>query len=325
VSLEPEAGRRAPGAEQAAAVRATEARPEGFLSNEAVARLRAAAAWPDLGERYEIRSVAGRGGMNTIYIAHDRALDRDVAVKVIDVADRHGERVSRLSQEAHILARLDHPGIVPVHDTGTLADGRAFYVMKLVTGRRFDEAMTAVPAVADRLVLLGRVLDAVQFAHAHGIVHRDLKPENIMVGAFGEVLVMDWGVAQAGAAEADGVIVGTPGFMPPEQAAGTGVVDGRADIFALGAVLATILSDPVPPPLAAIARKAQAADPAARYQTVADLAGDLARFRDREPVTAYVETPGERLLRVYRRYELPILLVLAYMVMRITLLLWARI
>ena len=304
----------------------------GFLSDGAVARLRDAAAWPDLGERYEVRGVVGRGGMSTVFIARDRVLDRDVAVKVVDITDARGERRSRLSQEAHILARLDHPGIVPVHDAGTLPDGRAFYVMKLVTGRRFDEAAAAVPAVADRLALFARALEAVQFAHAHGIVHRDLKPENIMVGAFGEVLVMDWGVAQAetdvaaaATDPADRIVVGTPGFMPPEQAAGAPAVDARADIFALGAVLAGVLAEPAPRPLAAIARKAQAPDPAARYQTVAEMAADLVRFRDREPVSAYDESPGERLLRVYRRFELPILLVLAYMVMRVTLLLWARI
>jgi serine/threonine protein kinase len=297
-----------------------------WLSDGAVARLRDAAAWPDLGGRYEIRGVAGHGGMSTVYAARDRVLDRDVAVKVVDLVDRRGERVRRLSHEAHILARLDHPGIVPVHDAGLLPDGRAFYVMKLVTGRRFDAAVAAIPAMADRLALFGRVLDAVQFAHAHGVVHRDLKPENIMVGGYGEVLVMDWGVAQAAGGDgADQIVVGTPGFMPPEQAAGAALVDGRADVFALGAVLAAVLDDPAPPPLAAIARKAQSADPEARYQTVAEMAADLARFRDRERVSAYDESLGERLVRIYRRYELPILLVLAYMVMRITLLLWARV
>src|SRR5262245_40553180 len=181
-----------------------------WLSDAMVDRLRAAAAWPELGDRYAVSGVAGQGGMGTVYIAHDRVLDRDVAVKVLDVADRSGARASRILREAHILGRLDHPGIVPVHDAGTLADGRTFYVMKLVRGRRLDQVSapqgvisagsisdssisqsvnTSETSLSDRLAIFGRILDAVAFAHSHGIVHRDLKPENVMVGNFGEVYV----------------------------------------------------------------------------------------------------------------------------------------
>ena len=106
-----------------------------WLSDSTVDRLRAAASWPELDDRYTISGVAGQGGMGTVYVAHDRVLDREVAVKVLDVADRSGARASRILREAHILGRLDHPAIVPVHDAGTLADGRTFYVMKLVRGR----------------------------------------------------------------------------------------------------------------------------------------------------------------------------------------------
>src|SRR5512134_2593212 len=113
-----------------------------MISDRAIDRLREAAAWPELDARYTITGVAGRGGMGTVYVARDHVLDRDVAVKVLDVADRRGSRVARLQREAHILARLDHPGIVPVHDFGLLPDGRAFYVMKLVKGRRLDELVT---------------------------------------------------------------------------------------------------------------------------------------------------------------------------------------
>jgi serine/threonine protein kinase len=296
-----------------------------WLSDAMVERLRVAAAWPELDDRYSISGVAGQGGMGTVYVAHDRVLDRDVAVKVLDVADRSGARASRILREAHILGRLDHPAIVPVHDAGTLPDGRTFYVMKLVRGRRLDEALTKGTALADRLLLFGRVLDAVAFAHSLGIVHRDLKPENIMVGSFGEVYVMDWGVALTTAQPAPpDVIAGTPGFMAPEQEQ-SAAVDARADVYALGGVLQHLLLPSPPPALTAIVAKARQPDAAERYQTVGALAADLARFRNHQPVEAYSESIAERLLRVYRRFELPILLVFAYILMRAVLLIWGRI
>ena len=292
-----------------------------MISDRSLDRLRDAAAWPALDARYEISGVAGDGGMGTVYIARDRMLDRDVAVKVLDIADRKGSRAARLKREAHILARLDHPGIVPIHDAGTLDDGRAFYVMKLVKGRRMDDLMRDHPPPSSRLTMFSRILDAVAFAHAHGIVHRDLKPENIMVGGFGEVYVMDWGVAQDGT-DAEAAVVGTPGFMPPEQEHPGGVVDTRADIFALGALLAHLIGDNASAPLAAIARKARDASADRRYQSVEALAADLARFRNQDPVEAYRESALERIVRLYRRYELPILLIVAYIVMRFVLLVW---
>jgi serine/threonine protein kinase len=292
------------------------------ISDRAIDRLRAAAAWPELDSRYEISGVAGYGGMGTVYIARDRVLDRDVAVKVLGIADQKGSRAARLQRESHILARLDHPGIVPVHDAGTLADGRAFYVMKLVKGRRLDALIADRVPLAERLTVFGRILDAVAFAHAHGIVHRDLKPENVMVGGFGEVFVMDWGVAQDGGADAEAAVVGTPGFMPPEQEQALGAVDRRADIYALGAILAHLIGDDAPAPLRAIAAKAAQASADRRYASVEAMAADLARFRSQDPVEAYQESWSERAVRLYRRYELPILLVLAYIVMRFVLLAW---
>jgi len=291
------------------------------ISDRAIDRLRDAASWPELDARYEVTGVAGYGGMGTVYIARDHVLDRDVAVKVLDVADQKGSRAARLQREAHILAKLDHPGIVPVHDAGTLEDGRAFYVMKLVKGRRLDDLIRDRLPLANRLTVFGRILDAVAFAHAHGIVHRDLKPDNVMVGGFGEVYVMDWGVAQDGGADAEAAVVGTPGFMAPEQAA-AGDVDPRADIYALGILLALVGGEDAPPPLRAIAQKARHADAAGRYQKVEDLAADLARFRNQDPVDAYQESALERAIRLYRRYELPILLIVAYIVMRFVLLMW---
>jgi eukaryotic-like serine/threonine-protein kinase len=292
-----------------------------MISDRAIERLREAAARPELDPRYEITAVAGHGGMGTVYVARDRVLERDVAVKVLDVADLKGSRAARLGREAHILARLDHPGIVPVHDAGTLPDGRAFYVMKLVRGKRLDD-LPPDTTLAERLNVFGRILDAVAFAHAHDVVHRDLKPANVMVGAFGEVYVMDWGVAQDSFAEGEATVVGTPGYMPPEQEEPRQRVDERADIFALGAMLAHLAGDAAPPALRAIAEKARQPNAANRYRDVEALAADLARFRNQDPVEAYRESVAERAARLYRRYDLPILLLLAYVVMRFVLLIW---
>ena len=193
--------------------------------------------------------------------------------------------------------------------------------MKFVKGRAIDEA-AAEPALVDRLALFDRVLETVAFAHAHGIVHRDLKPSNVLVGEFGEVYVMDWGVAQSDfLPEAESVIVGTPGFMAPEQAM-EAAVDARADVYALGALLLAIAGTDPPRALAAIAARARAQNRADRYPDVLAFAADIHRFRRGLAPTAHRESVGERLLRLYRRYELPVLLVLAYILMRAALLLW---
>ena len=292
-----------------------------WLPDRTLAHLRDVAEWPDLSERYDVTQRLGRGGMGVVYAAHDRVLDRDVAIKVLDAPDPDAQLSQRLREEAKILGRLEHPGIVPVHDAGTLSDGRAFYVMKLVRGDRLDRALAPSASLGERLERFLRICDAVSFAHAQGIVHRDLKPENVMIGRFGEVLVMDWGVATVlGNGASDTAVVGTPGFMAPEQS--RGVADTRADVFALGAILTAMLATPVPRALRAIAARAQADNLDHRYGTVSDLSADVVRFRDGQRVEAYHESPAERLARVYRRHRLPILLVLAYMAMRIVLLVW---
>jgi serine/threonine protein kinase len=298
-----------------------------WLGDATVWHLRDVAEWPELGERYEVRGRLGRGGMGVVYAAHDRRLDREVAVKVLDAVDDAAEAAERLREEARILARLEHPGIVPVHDTGVLPDGRVYYVMKLVRGAPLDRALDPDRPLVERLDLFSRICDAVSFAHAQGIVHRDLKPSNVMLGQFGEVLVLDWGVAGViGRAAANEGVVGTPGFMPPEQSAGSAAsVDPRADVYALGVLLHGLLRAPVPRPLAAIAVKARAGRVEERYATVARLAADIARFRRGDPVEAYRESLWERARRLYRRYRVPILLVLAYMIVRVILLLWLRV
>src|SRR5216683_3592012 len=168
-----------------------------FLSDKAVDRLRQTANTPDVsGTRYQLLERVARGGMGTVYAALDEALERRVALKVLDVPVADDDFARRLNREARVLARLEHPGIVPVHDVGTLSDGRVFYTMKFVEGHRLDKHIESVASTPDRLRIFLRICDAVAFAHARGVLHRDLKPANIMVGPFGEVLVMDWGLAK---------------------------------------------------------------------------------------------------------------------------------
>jgi serine/threonine protein kinase len=307
------------------------------LSDATLRRLREAADAPDLSDtKYEIIERLGQGGMGTVYRARDRELRRDVALKVIRLPEASPDIAARMLREAHTLARLEHPGIVPIHDVGTLPDGRTFYAMKLVRGAPLD-ALPAGP-LAERFRIIQRLCEAVAFAHAHGVIHRDLKPQNVMVGPFGEVLVMDWGVAKVsdtvdslGTAGIDtdatpttghGVVLGTPGYMAPEQASGEpGLVDARADVYAIGAIIRDLVSSPaLPRPLRAIVAKAMAADPGQRYADVMSLARDVAAFAAGDPVSAYRENVLERGRRVAIRYQTPILLVVGYLLMRITLL-----
>src|SRR5207302_1822515 len=142
-------------------------------------RRRAAVREPDLSQtKYRLAGVAGSGGMGTVYIVEDTELRRRVALKVLDAPDAGVE--ARLRREAQVLARLEHPGIAPVHDIGGLPDGRVFYTMKWVQGERLDARLSRPVPLAERLRLFLRIADAVAFAHAQGVVHRDLKPENVM-------------------------------------------------------------------------------------------------------------------------------------------------
>src|SRR5882762_9603993 len=168
-----------------------------FLSDGAIERLRGSAGAPDLsGTRYRLLDRIARGGMGIVYTAQDEQLQRRVALKILEGSGANGDFANRLIREARVLAALEHPGIVPVHDVGTLADGRVFYAMKFVEGQRLDKYIESVASFPDRLRIFLRICDAVAFAHARSVLHRDLKPANIMVGPFGEVLVMDWGLAK---------------------------------------------------------------------------------------------------------------------------------
>ena len=252
--------------------------------------LRRVAALPDLaGTRYELEAEIGRGGMGVVYAARDRELNRRVALKVLD---------STLAGEAQLIARLEHPAIVPIYETGTLPDGRAFYAMKLVAGARLDHYLTAAPSLGERLRVIRRAGEALAFAHTRGVIHRDLKPQNVMVGEFGEVYVMDWGVE---------AVAGTPAFRAPDTR-----LDQRSDIYALGALLQFMLFSPAPPALRAIAAKAMRADPDARYADVPALLADLERFQEGLAVEAWSEPLWHRLRRFASRNAVLLWLLAAY-------------
>ncbi len=239
---------------------------------------------------YQAGDEIARGGMGSVMAARDTLLDREVALKVaLPRMLGSADAMRRFQQEARILARLDHPNIVPVHDLGVTDEGLPFYTMKRVRGRTLHQILGAIrdgdegvirdQPLSSLLTVFQKICDAVGYAHSQGIIHRDLKPENIMIGEFGEVLVMDWGLAKVsggqssvisdppshgyGATEQssvisdqysdpaagnsaltmEGAVMGTPQFMAPEQAEGrVEEQDERTDIFALGAILYSILT-----------------------------------------------------------------------------------
>ncbi len=230
---------------------------------------------PPIVPGYEIGAKLGEGGMGVVYRARERAFDRDVAIKLLKDKYRiESPGARRFLEEARVTAQLQHPAIPPVHHIGTLPDGRPFLAMKLIKGDTLADKLDADPAARLRLVpAFAQVCQALAYAHSRKVIHRDLKPQNVMVGAFGEVLVMDWGLAKvlndAPAAEATepgagagtevrtdrdpdlatqaGAVLGTPAYMAPEQAAGeVDNVDERADVFGLGAMLCAVLTGKPP-------------------------------------------------------------------------------
>ncbi len=287
---------------------------------------------------YDILSVLGEGGMGTVYLAHDPVLDRDVALKVLRPDVFSAEFAERLAEEAIVTGRLAHPGIVPVHQLGYDKTWGPWYTMKLVQGRPLSDILEGLRERKPReeetwplnalLSAFARVCEAIAFSHFNDVVHRDLKPGNIMLGEFGEVLVLDWGLARTlgekrkrgetkqviapaeGGLTRDGIIVGTPGYMSPEQAAGMGTLVGPpSDVYSLGTILYEILtlqppvdtSDPdealratlkgeitpvhkrgpgrfAPRALCQIVEHAMDADPARRYPTARELARAVDEF-----------------------------------------------
>jgi serine/threonine protein kinase len=369
-----------------------------FLPDQVVARLQTEMQTPDLSDtRYRALELLGHGGMGTVWLAQDSILQRPVALKVLAAENSSADLAARLMQEAMVLARLEHPGIVPVHDAGTLPDGRTFYCMKLVEGQTLDRYALKLP-LRERLRLVQRIAEPLAFAHSRGIIHRDLKPANVMVGSFGEVLIMDWGLAKVmaatgvssatkqapthdmGTAEpslqqvsgqdmdanelsspskqvsgheftravqdplasgalapanatAHGSVLGTPGYMAPEQERGeVNLIDQRTDIFAMGSILESLLQEPpgspegesYSRPLRAICAKAKCPEMSGRYSSVQELAADVGRYLDGLPVTAYRENIFERTARLVSRNRVAVVLVVAYLFMRLLFILFSR-
>jgi serine/threonine-protein kinase len=268
-------------------------RPDAYCHARALGPL----TLPAVGGRYQLLEEIGRGGMGAVLRARDAHLGRDLAVKVMrDDAGEKPELLYRFVEEAQVTGQLQHPGTVPVHDIGRLEDGRLFIAMKLVRGRTLGALLAERAGPADSLPryvgIFQQVCQTLAYAHSMGVLHRDLKPANVMVGAFGEVQVMDWGLAKVlrphdgGRAAEDaetvlgairtlrsnaewsqshaGQALGTPAYMAPEQARGEiDRLDERCDVFGLGAILCEILTSQ--PPFTGgsayeVVRRAQAAD-----------------------------------------------------------------
>jgi tetratricopeptide (TPR) repeat protein/predicted Ser/Thr protein kinase len=287
----------------------------------------APAARPEDGARFTLVRKLGAGGMGEVWEARDAQLQRSVALKFV-LAAEPGD-VARLKREAQTAARLTHPNIAAVYEVGDL-DGRAFIAMQLVQGPSM-----AGFARTDRRELVRLVRDAavaVHYAHGQGVIHRDLKPPNLMVEN-GRVFVMDFGLARRAGARtslsASGVMVGTPAYMPPEQARGQSDVDARADVYSLGATLYELLGgrppfsgdevldvltrvcEEEPAPLAGagdlgtIALKCLEKDRARRYATAQALADDLTRWLEGEPIAARPSSVAYRVRKwVFKRRAL---------------------
>ncbi len=292
--------------------------------------------------RYRPIVEIAEGGMGKVLLVHDQELDRNVVMKVLRGDRRDPDSLRRFLEEARITARLEHPNIVPVYDQATDTDGRPYFTMKMIRGVDLGEIIAARRkgevqySLIRILQIFQSICDAIGYAHDQGVIHRDLKPENVMHGDYGEVFVMDWGLAKeirrpeaaaqaprppplqeaTGSRTLDGVVVGTPAYMSPEQARGDQAAMGtHSDLYALGAILYEILTreqpyvggapqeildriaaapprhpreidHDIPPPLEAICLKAMARDPVQRYATASEMSEDIQHFIEGHAVLA---------------------------------------
>ncbi len=308
--------------------------------------------------RYQRKGEIARGGMGRIVVVRDLELGRDIAIKELLQVNPAQER--RFEREIRITSKLQHPAIIGVLEAGRWPSGEPFFTMKKVEGRPLDTVIGECKTISERLALLPSLLavaDALAYAHSVGIIHRDLKPANVLVGSFGEIVVIDWGLAKEIRSEDDaieiegddenskaggvddaltvmGVAMGTPAYMPPEQAQGA-QVDQRADVYALGAMLYHLLagsspfedSNPksisellrlvkersptrlskiqpdLPTDLLTLIEKAMARNADERYANAGQFARDLRRFEAGQLVGAHRYSPMAMLVRWVKRHR----------------------
>lgn len=316
---------------------------------------------PEVPSRYTILGLRGRGGQASVYAAFDEFLRREIALKelsanpAVDSSPQlRRELEARFLREIGVASQLVHPSIVHVYDAGKREDGSLYYTMQLIQGKTLSKALAGATSLSQRLALLGNFVDvcnAVAYAHSRGVLHRDIKPSNVMLGEFGETVVLDWGLAKTRSDASlpdtrspgqsvppcgpdptmDGMLLGTPRYMSPEQAAGR-PLDERSDIWALGVVLFEILTGKAPfqgdsttavlkkvkeedvprvrdlapeapAELADIAEKALRRDPAERYALAKQLADDVVAYMTGRRVDAHEYSSWEVIRRFALRHK----------------------